>query len=224
MVYIFRDKKIKALKFRTDGYSLQEISDKLSIAKSTASLWVRNIKLSPEAQKKLSTKQIDGRKKAMNVKLQSREKQFALFQQEALKSLQSIPSSPYLAKIFCSLLWWCEGNKNESFVRFTSSDETLIQNYLRVFREGFALDEKKFRVLVHIHPYHQDEQQKQFWSEVTKIPLTQFHRSFQKQNTGKRKHEDYQGCIAVTYYDAKIAKELEAIYNAFTLSLSRGIR
>jgi len=50
--------------------------------------------------------------------------------------------------------------------------------------------------------------------------LSQFQKSFQKQNSGKRKHEDYQGCIAVTYYDAKIAKELEAIYNAFTIKFT----
>lgn len=31
----------------------------------------------------------------------------------------------------------------------------------------------------------------------------QFHKSYQKTNKGIRKHEDYQDCIAISYYDAK---------------------
>ena len=221
---ISQENKNKAINLRKQGFSLLEISKKLHIAKSTASVWLRPIELSATARDKLSQKQSLGRNNAIQTRLNSRKNQIASFQAEALESLKKVPYSPFLAKIFCTLLWWCEGNKNESFVRFTSSDITLIQNFLHVFRTGFSLDEKKFRGLVHIHSYHNDDKQKAFWSKVTKIPLTQFHNSFQKANTGKRKHENYQGCVAVTYYDAKIAKELEAIYNAFTLQIPRGIR
>ena len=119
-------------------------------------------------------------------------------------------------------MWWCEGNKNSSFLRFTSSDVTLIKNYLSLLREGFTLDESKFRVLVHLHAYHNNDIQKKFWSKITRIPLSQFNKSFQKVNTGKRTRKDYPGCIALTYYDVRIAKELEALYNEFTKF--RGVR
>lgn len=135
--------------------------------------------------------------------------------------LRDIPETKELFKLYCALLWWCEGNKQLSYVRFTSSDPTLIANYLLVLRKGFTIDESKLRVLIHLHAYHDEKKQKSFWDEITKIPLSQFHKSYQKTNTGIRTHNNYQGCIAVSYYDAKIAKELEAIYNAFTL---RGIR
>ncbi len=55
---------------------------------------------------------------------------------------------------------------------------------------------------------------KTFWSEVTSIPLTQFNKSYRKTNTGKTKKAGYQGCASIYYYDAKIAKELTALYNA----------
>lgn len=213
------DQKIKAIKLRKKGFSLQEISQSLNIAKSTASLWLREISLSEEAKKRLAQREILGQSKAVCSKKQTREKQLQLLQKNAVGLLKTIHYSSSLAKIFCALFWWCEGNKKDSFVRFTSSDETLIRNFLYVFRQGFSLNESKFRVLVHVHAYHNDEQQKLFWSKVTKIPLLQFHKSFQKTNTGIRKHDNYQGCVAITYYDAKIAKELEAIYNAFTLKI-----
>lgn len=81
---------------------------------------------------------------------------------------------------------------------------------------------QKLRVLVRIHKYHDDETQKKYWSQITGIPLRQFHKSYKKSSTGSRSKENYPGCIALTYYDVRVAKELEAIYNAFTL-VNRGV-
>ena len=107
-------------------------------------------------------------------------------------------------------------------MKFTNSDTTLISNFLFFLRVGFNIDESKLRALVHIHEYHDDIAQKRFWSEITKIPLSQFHKSYKKPNTGKRYRENYPGCLALVYYDAHVAKELEAIYNTF--SKLRGVR
>ena len=141
---------------------------------------------------------------------------------KAYEIIKNIPLSKNHIKLCCALMWWCEGNKNSSFLRFTSSDATLIGNFLSLLRGGFMLDESKFRALVHLHAYHKEDTQKKFWSQVTKIPISQFHRSFQKKNSGKRTKENYPGCIAVSYYDVTIARELEALYNEFTKS--RGVR
>ncbi|RJQ37342.1 hypothetical protein C4559_03825 [Candidatus Microgenomates bacterium] len=178
--------------------------------------------MSPSAQKKLFNKQILGQYKTVLLKRKLKEKQKNILKKEAFKIIRTIPRSRSFTKLCCALLWWCEGNKDNSMVRFTSSDETLIKNFLYLLRSGFKIDESKLRVLVHLHTYHIDIKQRKFWSEVTGIPLKQFHKSYQKANTGKRQHENYQGCIAVTYYDAKIAKELEALYNVF--STFRGVR
>lgn len=216
------DLKLEAISLRKKGFSLNEISKKLHLAKSTTSIWLSKIELSPKAQKRLAQKQILGQYKSVLVKRKKRELEKEVLGDIAYQMISNIDQSKDLYKLYCALLWWCEGNKNSSFVRFTSSDSSLIQNFLFTFRLGFALDETKLRVLMHLHSYHDEDTQKDFWSKVTKIPKTQFHKSFQKENTGKRWNENYPGCIAVTYYDAQIAKELEAIYNAFTTH--RGVR
>ncbi|MDZ4227628.1 MAG: hypothetical protein U1E54_00105 [Candidatus Levybacteria bacterium] len=214
--------KDKAIKLRKDGYSLNEISNLLKIAKSTASDWLSSISLSPSAQNVLKKKQILGQYKSVLLKRMKSDLDKKVNEAKAHERLKSLLFSNDHIKLCCALMWWCEGNKNSSFLRFTSSDVTLIKNYLSLLREGFPLDESKFRVLVHLHAYHNDDTQKRFWSQVTKIPINQFHKSFQKTNTGKRTRENYPGCIALTYYDAKIAKELEALYNEFTKF--RGVR
>lgn len=214
--------KDEAIALRKSGYSLKEISEHFKIAKSTASAWLSSINLSISAKNRLQKKQILGQYKSVLLKRKKKDLLRKTDEAKASKMLKNLPLSRGYAKLLCALMWWCEGNKNSSFLRFTSSDVTLIKNYLSLLRKGFMLDESKFRILVHLHAYHNDHKQKAFWSQITRIPLSQFHKSFQKLNTGKRTRENYPGCIALTYYDAKIAKELEALYNEFTKS--RGVR
>lgn len=214
--------KERAVKFRKEGLSLKEIAEKLKISKSTASEWLSSLELSDFAKKRLFNKQVLGRYKVIVNRRESKEKKKKTLEKRAYKLLKGTNFSNVLLKLCCALLWWCEGNKDDSMVRFTSSDSTLIENFLFLLRSGFETDESKFRALVHIHSYHNEITQKNFWSEVTNIPLSQFNKSYQKLNTGKRFHKDYPGCVAISYYDAKIAKELYALYNAF--SRIRGVR
>lgn len=214
--------KDKAIALRKKGYSLKEISEHLKIAKSTTSVWLSSIGLSMFAQEVLAKKKVLGQYKSVLLKRKLKDLRRQADETKAHEIVKNLSLSKEHIKLCCALMWWCEGNKNSSFLRFTSSDVTLIRNYLSLLRKGFILDESKFRVLVHLHAYHNDYKQKMFWSQVTQIPLSQFNKSFQKINTGKRTRENYPGCIALTYYDVRIAKELEALYNEFTKS--RGVR
>ena len=214
--------KTKAKLLRRRGFSLKEVSESLNISKSTASIWLSSIELSKTAQSRLERKRILGPYKVLLLKKKFKEDQKQLAFQKAQNEISNIPISRELFKLYSALLWWCEGNKETTYIRFTNSDPTMIQNFLYVLRSGFDLDESKFRGLMHLHQYHNEKIQQEYWSNITNIPLRQFNSSFIKVNTGKRKKQNYPGCIAICYYDAKIAKELEAIYNAFTLN--RGVR
>ncbi len=208
--------KEQAIQLRKNGNSLKEISEKLHIAKSTSSAWLSHVRLSKIAQTKLAKKQILGQYKTVLIKAKQKKLQTEALEKDSIVLLKRITPSKELAKLCCALLWWCEGNKRSTFVRFTNSDPSLIKNFLLLLRFGFKVEESKFRILMHLHKYHSEVVQKEFWSEVTGISKKQFNRSYLKPNTGKRLHEAYPGCIAVSYYDSKIAKELEALYNSFT--------
>src|SRR3989344_4646357 len=67
-----RDLQIKAVALRKSGQSLSEIADQLNVAKSSASLWVRDVKLSDKAlQRILLCKQKGIQKGADSRKLES---------------------------------------------------------------------------------------------------------------------------------------------------------
>ncbi|OIP77168.1 hypothetical protein COW09_01385 [bacterium (Candidatus Moisslbacteria) CG12_big_fil_rev_8_21_14_0_65_36_11] len=50
--------KEKSFDLRIKGYSVKEIADKLHIAESTSSLWVRSIKLNREAEQRLKERKL----------------------------------------------------------------------------------------------------------------------------------------------------------------------
>lgn len=214
--------KDKAISLRKKGFSLKEISEKLKIAKSTASDWLKNVPLNQEAQERLKKKQILGQYKTQLINKQKRIKLLKKYLNESNKQLKRIIFTKDIYQLFCALFYWCEGNKRDSFIRFTNSDPKMIRNFLTLLRKSFLLDEKKFRALLHLHSYHNEKKQKEFWSKITQIPISQFNRSYLKKNTQKRLRKNYPGCIAISYYDAKIVKKLISLYNSFA-SYIRGV-
>ena len=119
-----------------------------------------------------------------------------------------------ITKIICAILFWAEGNKDFSHIRFTNSGPKMIKTFLSYFRLSYDLDESKFRACIHLHEYHNSEEMHKYWSEVTSIPLNKFRKAYLKTHTGIRKKEGYKGCLTIYYFDSSIAHELEALYNA----------
>lgn len=217
------DKQKKAILLRKEGKSLSEIAHILHVAKSSASLWVRNVTLSKRAQGRIQNKVVVGQKKAVRVMVQRRMKYRLGLEQIIRTSLSTMQLDPFIKKLFCSIFYWTEGTKNpQTRVSFTNSDPMMVKTYLLLLRTAFGLDETKFRALVHIHSYHNDNEIKEYWSSITHIPLSQFHKSFHKQSDHKRKKKDYKGTICVTYYNSQIALELTLLYNIFAKCL-RGV-
>jgi len=205
--------KEKATKLRKKGYSLKEISDKLGISKSTASLWIGDINLNQKAKDRLKKRGILGQYKSILLRRKRKKAILGRFRKAARKELAKNKSDKEIYRLLCSILFWCEGNKGLiSALRFTNSDPEMIKCFLYCLREGFEIDENKFRALIHLHDYHDEEGQIKYWSRIANIPKEKFYKSYRKPNTGKRIKKDYPGCLAITYFDAELVKKLWAYY------------
>ena len=209
------ESKKKAIVLRRQGYSLSEVSIKLKIAKSTASVWLKDIELSNSELSELKKKIQAGRLKGVASNKFKKDVLLANIAKKAKKDIFSINGNVILNKLFCSLLFWGEGSKSGSDLRIINSDPELIKVFLKLLRISFSIDESKFRVVLHLHKYHNIEKQKRYWSKITDIPLSAF-KVYLKANTGKNKKEKYQGCVSVRYYDYKISLELTDYYKEFS--------
>jgi hypothetical protein len=205
---------------RQQGYSFAEISTELKIAKSTASLWARDVFLDASAKQRLHTRFLIGQAASRAIQDKTYQEKLVIIRQSEQEYLNTISEIP--SRLLCALIYWCEGAKGTSKVCFTNADPQLIATFLRLFRSSFMVDESKLRVLMHLHEYHDEQTQKEFWSNVTDIPQTLFSKTYLKPHTGKVKKPGYPGCIHVSYHDARVAKQLLFLAESF-MELNLGV-
>lgn len=206
----------KAIELRKKGYSLKEIANGLGVAKSSVSLWVRNVELSPTAEKRLLTKIKLGQFLAAKNKIAKTKAIEDEYIRKGKNEISKLNINGYYAKLLCASMYWCEGTKNsKAGVGFVNSDPNLVRKFLFLLRNSFEIDETKFRLCIHLHSYHNVSKQLDFWSKITDINKEQFIKPYIKLNTGKRIHRHYEGCIAIKYHSNDLARQLNAIAKAF---------
>jgi hypothetical protein len=203
----------EAIKLRKRGYSLKELSKRFGVVKSTIALWTEDVVMDEKAERRLLTVIRRGQfVSAQNKRARTKATEDRYFKE----AQEEIKSNPNYNKIVCAMIYWCEGGKNAKYsVAFTNSDPKLVRTFLKLLRECFVLDESKFHPCIHLHSYHSPEKQLDFWSKVTDIDKQQFIKPYLKPNTGKRIHEDYQGCISLRYFNNDLARQLMAVAKAY---------
>jgi len=100
------EKFFQAKNLRSKGYSLKEISEKLEISKSTASVWLSDFKLSPPALARLEKRKLMGRVRSSETKKRKRIAKEKLLIKEASNFVDSVRITKDHLKIFCALLYW----------------------------------------------------------------------------------------------------------------------
>jgi len=214
------DVKEKAIKLRRLGFSFNEISIKLHIAKSTSSKWLGSILLNDNALLRLKRRKILGQYKSIQIARNKRQARQKIIDSTTRRIVSKIPKSKNVFKMIASILFWTEGGKStDNYVYFMNSDPKMVALFVYLLRNSFTLDESKFRAMMHVHEYHNEKFQLNFWSKITNIPTNKFSKSYLKPHTNKRIRVGYQGCIRIRYYDTKIALELRSLYNTFVDSL-----
>ena len=214
--------KEQAIALRKQGYSYNEISQKLNVAKSTCSLWFKNIRLEKSAIQRLVDRQNNGRSNGHLTLRQYREERDSYIKQKVEKVVQKAKISPEVGKLLCAALYWAEGEKKRNTVAFSNSNPAMVKVFISLLRNYFDISEKKLNALLHLHGYHNIEKQKHFWSKVTGIPTKKIA-SYLKPNSGINIRPGYPGCISIRYHDVRLAKEIQFLYNALIGIISGGV-
>lgn len=121
------------------------------------------------------------------------------------------------AKIYASLIYWCEGGKYPACnkIEFANSDPQLQKFFITLLRKAFNLEESKFRIHVQIHDTHDFEEIKKFWSDLLNIPQSQFIKPTVTKMRGGKHRREYLGTCTVRYMDFRIQLKLIGIYEEF---------
>ena len=216
------EERLMAIRLRRKDETIPHIAQKLKVSKSSVSLWLRGVILPEKAHRVLKERKIQSRLLASQVRKNTTAKKLETADQGARNAIRSYTIDATTSLILCSLMYWCEGSKSkdDSEFTFTNSDPKTISGFLALLRKAFPLDENRFRVKMHLHEYHNEAKQKKLWSEVTKIPITQFQNTYWKINTGVSKKLNYAGCVHVRYHDVVVARKISAVARNFLSQLN----
>jgi transcriptional regulator with XRE-family HTH domain len=188
--------KKKARALRRQGLSYKEIHEKIDVAKSTLSLWLKDVPLKPEHKARLYTKRILGMTRGAMGQKERRAREIDAIIKSAVKEI-SMPLSDDAYKLFGVALYWGEGNKTKNF-GITNSDPYLIAFMVQWFDKVLNVKPAMLKPYLNIYPQQNELALKKFWSELTNIPLKNFGKSFVKPlNKGYKKNNLYYGTMKI---------------------------
>lgn len=170
--------KIKARELRRTGVSILEISRQLHIAKSTVSLWCRDILLTDDQKKTLlKNKSWAGSKGRLLGAEANRQKRLKIVEEGKLwaTSLLGLMSKRDLL-ITGIALYWAEGSKTDRRFIFVNSDPAMILVMYKWLKDIFGIQRDAFMPRISINEIHKPRINKvlEFWSHLLELPVKQF--------------------------------------------------
>lgn len=198
MIIYTNDIVNNARELRKEGLSCRAIGQKLQVSDGTIGRWCKDILI--------NTKQLIKAEETRN-KIKTSEVEF----------LQTLLLDQDLAKLSVSLLYWCEGTKypQSKAVSFSNSDPNMIVLFVKLLRESFPLEEKKFKIHLQLHSTHDKKKMFEYWSDLLDIPENQFWVPTITEAKNKMKRQDYFGTCTVRYHDYTILLKMIGIYEIY---------
>ena len=215
--------KNSALKLRQKGESIKGIAKKLKIAKSTVSLWCRDIELMPKQIQKLHEKMVKsgykGRMKGARMQYERRLKKVEEWKKKGIKQIGRLSNRDLL--IAGIALYWGEGAKKNRGVSFCNSDPEMIKFIIKFFRKVLKINKERFTAYIGINEIHKNriEEVENYWLRITKIPKEQFTKTSLIKAKNKKNYKNFSvhyGTLTV-----KVRKSAELYYQI--LGLIKGL-
>lgn len=186
----------KAIALRRKGKSYREIEKELDIARSTLSSWLKQIPLSKKHKARLYTNRIKNMVRGPNSYHERRREEVTSIIKIAASEIKEL--SPAAYKLLGVGIYWGEGTK-KGMAQITNSDPLLIAFMTKWFSAMFNVPVESFKAFLNIYPQQSEKEIKEFWSELTGIPISRFGRSFIKpRSKGYKKNTLYYGTIKIT--------------------------
>lgn len=174
--------KLRAIELRRKGYSYNYISGVLRISKSTLSDWLADIPYTPNEE---TIKKI-GKARAASGEAKSKIRRESIFlaQKEARRELGKVSRRDLF--MLGLGLYIGEGSKTAEITRFVNSDPTVINLMIRWFTTALGLPRDNLRIRIHLYPDCDEQRSLRYWSKITSIPISQFHKSSFDRRTDKK--------------------------------------
>lgn len=185
-------KQERARELRAQAWTLAEIAAELGCAKSSASLWTRDVEFTAKPRNRGNSVT---KPHPMHLAKLAEIEECRRWAAEAIGTMSE--RDLFMAGIG---LYAGDGAKTGGAVKFANSNPALVGLFCRWFRRFFAPDETRMRVRLYLHVGLDLEAAQAHWSGVTDVPIGQFtkaHRAVPDASIRHNKHPF--GCAHVCY-------------------------
>lgn len=181
------DEKQKAIILRNKGVSMGDIAEKLGVAKSSVSYWVRDIPLTKSQKTKLNRNghSIVAIEKRRISRILHTNKKRDEIKKNAGEEVPLLMRDP----LWCvgTALYWGEGGKTQQTARVSNSDPRVIKIMMRFFEQYSGIPKEKYKAHIHTFSHKNVKEAMRYWVKVSGIPEIQFYRTYVKQSSASKK-------------------------------------
>jgi hypothetical protein len=182
----------QARQLRRTGLPLAEIAARLGVAKSSVSLWVRDVEFSPLPRPPR------GRRRAPNALQRRKLAETERLVEEGRARIGRLSEREFL--VAGVALYAGEGSKRDGSVLFANSDPRMVAFFCSWLRHFFQVDESRLRVRLYLHQGLDLAAAVAFWSVLTGIPESQFAKPYRAvPDPSIRNAKHVHGCVGIRY-------------------------
>ena len=198
--------RARARELRADAWTLADIAAELGVAKSSVSLWVRDVDFQPGPRR-------TARRRGPNVLQRRKADEIERLRADGRARLGDLSDQAFLAA--GAALYAGEGSKRDGTVMFANSDPRMVHFFCCWLRHFFEIDEERLTARVYLHEGLDLEGAQRFWSDLTGIPLDRFRKPYRATPDETVRHNKHlHGCVYVRYGSAVVHRAIMGLIAA----------
>lgn len=167
----------KAIRLRKKGYSYSEILQEIPIARSTLSLWLRDVKLTKQQRQRLTEKKLLAQRKGARIRREQRIRLTKIIKSKARKEVGEKIGEIGERELWLIgvILYWAEGTKQKETnpsqkVRFGNSDPLMVKIFLKWILEVCRVPLRELDFEIYIHETGDIKKAREYWCHVLNLP------------------------------------------------------
>lgn len=202
--------KLEARRIRVEKQlAIQDIANRLGVAKSSVSLWVRDLPLLPTTIKKHNmTGCVEAAHRRSNDARIVRSK----YQQDGKEMAHNHQDN--LLFVSGCMMHWAEGEKDKNIASISNTDLYFLKLWMRFIKRFFSTQTTNFRAKIscYLDNGQTQEQIESYWSEQLSLSRSCFTKTTiikkHPMSTGAKRNRHPYGIVRITVYSTKIVQQI----------------
>ena len=192
--------KTRAIEMRKKGMSYRDILKEVHVAKSSLSLWLKDLPLTRREKQSLK-KRRDSNISRGRIRAGAQNRKNRLLREHEYYEEAKIEFAKVMHEPFFHIgisLYWAEGAKRNNQFFFMNSDHDMIETMILWLETYCNYSRLQLRYRLFIHKPYAHEHIEQFWMKTLRVTDAQFTKTIHKPtNLGVKKRPNYKGCLRI---------------------------